>query len=133
MSYYLSDVKTILSNAGYTNIYIDNYFEPDSNDPLVESIFLLPEGGQDTFASPKAQPEFAVYVLRNTAENARNVSLAIEKILRDYRGVVVNNSDISLKSIQVTNTTRPFRDTPLFFEYIATYQAFTTDGNKLVR
>lgn len=132
MSYYLEDIKTILENEGYSNVFIDNYFEPNPEDLTVESIFLMPEGGQDTYASTKGQPEFAVYVLRNTAENARAESLAIEKILREYRGAVTG-SDISFKSITVTNTSRAFRNPNLFFEYLATYQANTTDSNKLVR
>lgn len=134
MNYYLSDIRTLLINQGYSNIYIDRLIEQSQNTSLNEAIILMSEGGTTRTNMPDSSFDFAVYVRRQTAQSAGEDCRAIWNYLQGLQGGLhVNSNSVHIRRITTRQAPRPFisNSTDSIFEFMFTATAQVNNSDFL--
>lgn len=134
MNYYLSDIRTLLINQGYTNVYIDRLIEQSQNTSLNEAIILMSEGGTTRTNVPDSSFDFAVYVRRQTAQSAGEDCRAIWKYLQGFQGgITVGANSVHFRRLTTRQAPMPFisNSTDSVYEFMFTMTAQVNNSDFL--
>jgi len=122
MRYYLEDIKTILENAGYSNIHINLRIDENNKTSLGEAILLYARTGSSDVNNPTETRNFEVYVRRANGANAANDSENIYQLLDSFQGGSATEN-ISFNRIESVQSPQPFHVSNMF-EYVMEFETY---------
>lgn len=92
----LTDLATILTNAGYTNVYVD--FLPEIPQRIV--IQSQPSG---EFTTPVREVDFVIYVRDLLPSDASDTADTLAKLLYAYNGKLTGTDTVRVMQTKITN------------------------------
>lgn len=106
MNYYLDDIRQILTNQGFNNIYIDRVIEPSTLQEENEIINIISTGG-DADPTITGTEDFEVYVYRRKNADAQLIARQLWNYLNGYSGGLSVSTSVDFRIITTTNKPQP--------------------------